>query len=231
MANELKLMCVLAHPDDESLGNGGIFAKYAAEGIETHLVTATRGERGWFGEESEHPGLEELGKIRESELYQAATVLGIQSVNFLDYIDGDLDTAHPTEVIAKIVGHLRHVKPEVVVTFVQYGAYGHPDHIAISQFTTAAIVEAANPNSLYHRGLAPHSVSKLYYMAETWDIMAVYQSVFGDLVMNIDGMNRGLVTWPDWSVTTRIDTCYYWHTILCVFIFDQLQRHSYIKIT
>ena len=50
MANELKLMCILAHPDDESLGNGGIFAKYAAEGIETHLVTATRGERGWFGE-------------------------------------------------------------------------------------------------------------------------------------------------------------------------------------
>ena len=96
MANELKLMCILAHPDDESLGNGGIFAKYAAEGIETHLVTATRGERGWFGEESEHPGLEELGKIRESELHEAATVLGIQSVNFLDYIDGDLDKAHPS---------------------------------------------------------------------------------------------------------------------------------------
>jgi LmbE family N-acetylglucosaminyl deacetylase len=102
MANELKLMCVLAHPDDESLGNGGIFAKYAAEGIETHLVTATRGERGWFGEESEHPGLEKLGKIRESELYAAATVIGIQRINFLDYIDGDLDVAHPAEVIAKV---------------------------------------------------------------------------------------------------------------------------------
>src|SRR5713101_5761560 len=118
LANELKLMCILAHPDDESLGNGGLFATYAAdEGIETHLVTATRGERGWFGEESEHPGLEELGKIRESELYEAATVLDIQSVNFLNYIDGDLDATHPAEVIAKIDGHLRRVKPEVVVTF------------------------------------------------------------------------------------------------------------------
>src|SRR6266568_3365285 len=118
MSHKLKLMAILAHPDDESLGNGGILAKYAAEGIETHLVTATRGERGWFGEESEHPGLEELGKIRESELYEAATVLGIQSVNFLDYIDGDLDAAQPAEVIAKVVGHLRRVKPEVVVTLV-----------------------------------------------------------------------------------------------------------------
>src|SRR5207245_3011647 len=142
------------------------------------------------------------------------TVLGIHGVMFRDYNGGDLATAHPTEVIAKIVGHLRRVRPEVVVTFGQYGGYGHPDHIAISQFTTAAIVEAANPNSLYYRDLAPHSVSKLYYMAETWDIMAVYQLVFGDLVMNICGMNRGMVTWPDWSVTTRIDTWGYWQTIL-----------------
>ena len=230
MSHKLKLMAILAHPDDESLGNGGILAKYAAEGIETHLVTATRGERGWFGEESEHPGLEALGKIRESELYEAARVLDIQSVSFLDYIDGGLDAAHPAEVIAKITGHLRSVRPEVVVTFGQYGSYGHPDHIAISQFTTAAIVEAANPHSLYHRDLAAHSVSKLYYMAEIWDIMAVYQSVFGDLVMNIDGKKRGMVTWPDWSITTRIDTWSYWQTVLSAISCHQTQLPAYHKL-
>ncbi len=48
MTGKLKLMCVVAHPDDESLGMGGTLAKYAAEGIETYLVTATRGERGRF---------------------------------------------------------------------------------------------------------------------------------------------------------------------------------------
>jgi LmbE family N-acetylglucosaminyl deacetylase len=230
MAKELKLMCVLAHPDDESLGNGGIFAKYAAEGIETHLVTATRGERGWFGEESEHPGLEVLGKVRETELFEAATVLGIRSVNFLDYMDGDLDAAYPADVIARVVGHLRRVRPQVVATFGQYGAYGHPDHIAISQFTTAAIVEAANPYSLYGRDLAPHSVSKLYYMAETRDKMTVYQSVFGDLVMDIDGMKRGMVTWPDWSVTTRIDTWDYWQTILSAIRCHKTQLPAYHKL-
>jgi LmbE family N-acetylglucosaminyl deacetylase len=91
MATGLKLMCVLAHPDDESLGNGGTLAKYAAEGVEPYLVTATRGERGWTGSERDDPGLEALGKIREVELFAAASVLGIRRVDFLDYIDGDLD--------------------------------------------------------------------------------------------------------------------------------------------
>src|ERR1700674_4184418 len=213
MADTLKLMAVLAHPDDESLGTGGILAKYAAEGIETSLVTATRGERGWFGDEREYPGLEALGQIREAELHATAEVLGVRSVDFLGYLDGELDQAHPAEVVAKIVGHLRRIKPDVVVTFGPDGSYGHPDHIAISQFTTAAIVEAANPNSLYYRDMAPHSVSKLYYMAETEALMAVYQSVFGDLVMHIDGVKRGIVIWPDWSVTTRIDTWSQWRTI------------------
>ena len=112
MSDALKLMCVLAHPDDESLGNGGILAKYAAEGIKTYLVTATRGERGWFGDEREYPGPEALGKLRENELLDAAEMLDIGYVDFLDYIDGDLDQAHPAEVIAKIVGHIRHVRPD-----------------------------------------------------------------------------------------------------------------------
>src|SRR5579859_5382382 len=84
MADTLKLMAVLSHPDDESLGNGGMLAKYAAEGIEIHLVVATRGERGWPGKESDFPGLEALGKIREAEVRAAAEVLGLHRVHFLD---------------------------------------------------------------------------------------------------------------------------------------------------
>lgn len=99
MTTPLKLMCVLAHPDDESLGMGGTLAKYAAEGVETYLVTATRGERGWFGEEKDYPGPEALGKMREAELLNAAKELGIREVNFLDYMDGDLDQANASEAI------------------------------------------------------------------------------------------------------------------------------------
>ncbi|HLI08308.1 MAG TPA: PIG-L family deacetylase [Ktedonobacteraceae bacterium] len=213
MEDTLKLMAVLAHPDDESLGNGGMLAKYAAEGIEIDLVVATRGERGWPGKESDYPGPEALGQMREAEVLEAAGVLGIHNVQFLGYLDGELDQAHPAEIIAKIVGHLRRVKPDVVVTFGPFGGYGHPDHIAISQFTTAAIVEAANPASLYYRDLPPHSVSKLYYMAEAEEVFAVYQSVFGDLVMSIDGVKRGMVTWPAWSASASINTWDHWRTV------------------
>src|SRR5712691_6534810 len=222
-----KLMAILAHPDDESLGNGGMLAKYAAEGIEIHLVVATRGERGWPGKESEYPGLETLGKLREAEVRAAANVLGLHSVYFLDYLDGDLDEAHPAEAIAKIVRYLRLVRPGVVVTFGPYGGYGHPDHIAISQFTTAAIVEAANPGSLYYRDLAPHSVSKLYYMAETEQLFSVYQNVFGDLAMDIDNVKRGIVTWPAWSVSARIDTWNHWCTVAHAISCHQSQAPAY----
>ena len=219
MTDQLKLMCVLAHPDDESLGTGGILAKYAAEGVETYLVTATRGERGWFGNESEYPGLEVLGKKRETELFAAAQVLGIRRVEFLDYIDGDLDQVPPAEAVAKIVRHLRRVQPDVVVTFGPDGAYGHPDHIAICQFTAAAVVEAASPDSLYSRDLASHCVSKLYYMVAPEKLFLAYQSVFGDVVMHIDGLERRGVAWPEWAITTRINIGEYrqtvWQAILC----------------
>ncbi len=213
MTSKLKLLCVLAHPDDESLGTGGILARYAAEGVETYLVTATRGERGWFGDESEYPGAKALGKIREAELLAAAAVLGLHRVEFLDYPDGELDQARPAEVIAKIVGHLRRVMPDVVVTFGPDGAYGHPDHIAVSQLTAAALVAAADPTAHYCRELPTHRVAKFYYLVATHESAGVYQSVFGRLVMFIDGVERDEVAWPDWAITTRIETWDYWRTV------------------
>src|SRR5947207_6450298 len=99
-ASELRLMCVLAHPDDESLGTGGTLAKYAGEGVATYLVTATRGERGRFGDSKESPGPEIVGRAREAELRAAAKELGIREVSLLDYEDGRLDQANPAEAIA-----------------------------------------------------------------------------------------------------------------------------------
>src|SRR5574341_2584536 len=107
MNENLRLMCVFAHPDDETLGTGSTLAKYAAEGVEVCVVTATRGERGWYGDEQDFPGLEALGKIREQELRCAAQTLGVRKVEFLDYIDGDLDQADPVEAIGKITGFIR----------------------------------------------------------------------------------------------------------------------------
>jgi LmbE family N-acetylglucosaminyl deacetylase len=190
---------------------GGTLAKYAAEGVKTYLVTATRGERGWFGDEKEYPGLEALGKMREAELLDAARELGIREVKFLDYIDGDLDQADPAEAVAKVVAHLRRVRPHVVITFDLNGAYGHPDHIAICQLTTAAILAAADPT--YSKTFTPHRVAKLYYMAWPHGKMAAYESVFGELTMHIDNVARRSMPWLDWAVTTVIDTAEHWNTV------------------
>ena len=75
MNKELKLLAVLAHPDDESLGFGGTLAKYAAEGVETYLITATRGECGRFGALGKTGDPIEVGRVREAELRAAAAVL------------------------------------------------------------------------------------------------------------------------------------------------------------
>lgn len=228
MPNSFRLMAVLAHPDDESLGMGGILAGYAAEGVDTYLVTATRGERGWFGEEQDYPGPEALGRIREAELYAAAEVLGLKEVTFLDYLDGELDRADHAEAVAKIVAEIRRVRPQVVVTFDPNGVYGHPDHIAISQFATAAIVAAADPSYPGVNGyLPPHRVSKLYYRAFAPAEQLAYEAAFGELVMTIDGVDRRATAWPEWAITTRIDTEAYWPQVWQAVACHQTQLPGY----
>jgi LmbE family N-acetylglucosaminyl deacetylase len=215
-ADNLKLMCILAHPDDESLGMGGTLAKYAVEGVETYLVTATRGERGRVGDTRGSLGLDAVGRIREAELRAAAKTLGIREVHFLDYLDGDLDRVNPNEAIAKIVEHIRRVKPHIIITFGPEGAYGHPDHIAISQLTTASITCAADPDyKLKENGKmssAAHRVSKLYYMAWSQDTWNAFQTALRELKMNVDGVERRAAPWPDWAITTFIATESYWPT-------------------
>lgn len=220
MTNELRLMLILAHPDDESMGNGGIIAKYSAEGVKTHLVTATRGEQGWFGPEGDYPGLEELGQIRERELKEAAQVLGIREVAFLDYHDGELNKADTDEVVSKIVRHIRRAKPHVVVTFDHNGLYGHPDHIAICQFATAAVAAAADPSFHDPDDQPAHHVSKLYYMAWTQEEIDLYQSAFGELAMQINGHRRSSIPWREWAITTQIDTSVHWRQV-----WEAISRH------
>ena len=208
-----KLLCILAHPDDESLGLGGILAKYAAEGIETYLVTATRGEQGWFGPPEENPGPEALGKIRERELYEASKVLGLREVHLLEYCDGELHQADQQQLLERLVGHIRRVRPDVIVTFDHNGVYGHPDHIAVTRAATAATVAAADARFSEPSGLPSHATSKLYYFAWTREVQEAYERAFGELVMLIDGVERRAVPWPHWTVSTWIDTSARWELV------------------
>jgi LmbE family N-acetylglucosaminyl deacetylase len=219
MSNNLRLLAVLAHPDDESLGLGGTLAYYAAQGVETFLVTATRGERGRFFDNTNRPSDDEVGRVREAELRSAAAVLGVHDVALLDYRDGELDRAEPAEAIGRIAAHVRRWRPHVVVTFGPDGAYGHPDHIAISQFTCAAVLAAGDAE--LSGDPPPHRVSKLYFMASPPALWDLYQDVFKKLVSTVDGVERQAHPWPEWMLTTRIDAADHWPTV-----WRAVQRHE-----
>jgi LmbE family N-acetylglucosaminyl deacetylase len=214
MANHFKLLAIFPHPDDETLGMGGTLAKYSAEGVQTFYICATRGERGWPGSAKTNPGLQGLGKIREGELRCAAQILGLSEVTHLDYIDGDVDKADPAEIIQKISAHIRRIQPQVVVTFGPDGVYGHPDHIALSQFTSAAILAAADPGYAQQTPFPPHRVSKLYYLVDSEELVELVKNVVGGITMNVDGVDRFHWAWPDWMITTRIDTTPYWQSVV-----------------
>jgi len=230
MPENLKLLCIFAHPDDESLGVGGALVKYAQEGVETYLITATRGERGWQGDAQNYPGLQALGIMREAELRCASQTLGLREVNFLDYVDGDVDQAEPRQAIAKIVSHIRRIQPQVVVTFPPDGIYGHPDHIAMSQFTSAAIVCAADPTYRNPNDRPAHRVQKFYYTVAPRDDINVYQTIFGDLKMTIDGVDRGAVGWDPWAITTQVDTAQYWSAVWQAISCHRSQFPGYSKL-
>ena len=229
--SELRLMCVLAHPDDESLGTGGALALSAAEGIATYLVTATRGERGRFGDAVTRPAPDVVGRTREAELRAAAKELGLREVCVLDYPDGALDGVDAAEAIARIAGHLRRVRPQVVVTFGPEGAYGHTDHIAISQFTTAAVVAAADP-SWHVAGwpAEPHRVSKLYFIAWSAAKWAAYQAALKRLVVTVDGEERHVAPWPDWAITTVLDTSRVWPAVWRAVSCHKTQMATYQRL-
>lgn len=208
MTEPLKLFCVFAHPDDETFGTGSTLAKYSREGVEVHLMVATRGERGW--PVATHPGLAEVARVRTEELKNAAAILGIRQVTYLNYLDGDLDKANQTEVLGQIVRELRRVRPQVVITFDPFGNYGHPDHIAIAQFTQAALVLAADASYQDPAHLPAHRVSKLYYLVDSQPLLDLYTQLFGAITFPVDGVIRQGIGWPDWAITTWIDGDAYW---------------------
>jgi LmbE family N-acetylglucosaminyl deacetylase len=157
--------------------------------------------------------------MREKELACAGEKLGLKVIHFLDTIDGEVDQAEPLEAIGRIVTHIRSIQPQVVVTFPPDGAYGHPDHIATAQFTTAAIVCAGDSSFADPAGKPPHRVSKHYYMVDSESFVDFITPVMGDITFPLGDQLRGQISWKEWAITTRIDISGHiktaWEAIQC----------------
>lgn len=132
-----RILGVFAHPDDEVFVAGGTFAKYTSRGAEAMVLCATRGQAGQI-RDARVATRHTLGAVRERELREACAILGIQRVTCLDYADGRLREADLDGLVGSVVEAMRAFRPDVVITFGEDGAYGHPDHVTISGATTRA---------------------------------------------------------------------------------------------
>ena len=186
-----RLLLVHAHPDDETIGTGATMAKYAAEGRGVTLVTCTAGEMGEIlVPELEHLAADHedrLGEYRKGEIAAAMTVLGVTDHRWLGgfgtYRDSGMqwhpdgyaipaDTIHDnafwhadlTEAASHLVEIVREVRPQVLVTYDQFGGYGHPDHIQAHRVAMYAAQLAAVPS--YRKDLGdPWDIAKIYWTA------------------------------------------------------------------
>ncbi|TVY04180.1 PIG-L family deacetylase [Cohnella terricola] len=143
-----KLLAVFAHPDDETFICGGALAKYAAEGVDITLVSATRGEMGRRMGNPPYLNRESMGAARESELREACLRLGIRQLHFLDIRDKTVEFINEEKLTERIAGFIRELEPDVVLTFHEKLG-GHPDHNAIGKATTAAFRRTGSKGALY----------------------------------------------------------------------------------
>ena len=191
------LLLVHAHPDDESIGQGATMARYVAEGAGVTLVTCTGGEMGEIlVPELEHMAADKddtLADQRKIELDNAMKVLGVTDYRHLGgfkrYRDSGMkwhesghavpaDVVHDnafwnadlTEAASHLVEIIREVRPQVMVTYDEFGGYGHPDHIQAHRVATYAAALAAVPS--YRRDLGEaHDIAKIYWGAMSADRM------------------------------------------------------------
>ncbi len=185
------LLLVHAHPDDESIGQGATMARYVAEGVGVTLVTCTGGELGEIlVPELEHLAADRedgLGEHRRGELANAMKALGVTDHRYLGgfgayrdsgmkwHADGHAVAADETDERAfanadlteasdHLVAVIREVRPQVLVTYDEFGGYGHPDHIQAHRVATYAAALAAVPSYRPELGAA-HDIAKIYWSA------------------------------------------------------------------
>ncbi|MGW7458163.1 PIG-L family deacetylase [Streptomyces sp. NPDC054797] len=186
------LLAVFAHPDDEALLAGGVLAQHAAAGAATAVVTAT-----WAA-----------GTHRAAELADALAILGAGKPRMLGYADAHVPESAPgrprlcdaplDEVIGLLVGHIRELRPDIVITHDQYGQLtGHPDHLHTHRVTQLAVHAAGLPH-LYPEAGEPWTPGALYLATHP-------QSGVGDLGPLLARVGKTVRSIPDDQVTASVD--------------------------
>jgi mycothiol S-conjugate amidase len=174
----LRLMCVHAHPDDESSKGAATMARYVDEGAEVLVVSCTGGERG----DILNPALKDrsdivadISSVRREEMARAQSILGVKH-HWLGFVDSGLPEGDPLPPLPDgcfalvpveqsaeaLVTVMREFRPHVVTTYDENGGYPHPDHVMCHTVSVAAFEAAGDPDAYPDAG-EPWQPLKLYY--------------------------------------------------------------------
>src|SRR6185369_10149721 len=177
VAEQLRLMAVHAHPDDESSKGAAAMAKYVADGVDVHVVTCTGGERGSvLNPKLDRPEVwENIATIRRAEMDRAREILGVRQ-DWLGFVDSGYPEGDPLpplpegcfglmsveEGAAPLVKLIREFRPHVITTYDENGGYPHPDHVMTHKISMVAFDAAGDPDRYPDAG-EPWQPVKLYY--------------------------------------------------------------------
>lgn len=182
-----RILVILAHPDDPDFFCGATLARWCKEGHEVHYCLLTKGQKG--GQDAQIDPVE-LGEQRVLEQQAAARELGVNSVEFLDYVDGEV--FFDLEMRRKIVRVIRRIQPEILVTCDPLNVFpfdqriNHPDHRAAGQAVVDAAFPAAGspmffPEMILNEGLKPCSVEEVWLsVTGNWNISIDVTEFFDD---------------------------------------------------
>jgi LmbE family N-acetylglucosaminyl deacetylase len=180
----LRLLCVIAHPDDECYAFGGALALATERGVEVSVVCLTDGQAATHRGDAASGA--ELGAMRRAEFAASCAVLGVAHHELLDYQDAQLEFASLSEVAGRLVERIRSFKPQVVLTFGGDGAANtHPDHTAVSAATTAAFHWTGHPKRYVGRG-EMYRPQRLFYQTTSFFLPERHQPLPAPWTLSLD---------------------------------------------
>jgi mycothiol S-conjugate amidase len=236
--DQLRLMAVHAHPDDESSKGAATMARYVAEGIPVMVCTMTGGERGSIlNPAMDRPEIvENMAKVRAEEMARAREILGVEQ-RFMGFVDSGLPEGDPLpplpvgcfaltpveQAAAPLVRAIREFRPHVILTYDENGGYPHPDHVMTHNATVLAFDAAADPDAYpgaypgaYPQAGEPWQPLKLYYFASFH--MAKFRALHEEMLRRglespyakmFDEIQEEDRRWPPPEITTRVECAGY----------------------